>query len=283
MTVSASRPALTAPLIEALHGAAEDTAALLRSGADTTAPIPGAEWTVGEAAAHLALANALMASLARGEEHGYGDGTPAGLAAANEESLAAYPERDGAVLADEITRHTRAFTEAAAERAPDEPVLTPMGPMDMRTFGSYLLTHIMGHGYDIAVALGRPHMVDRKRVELTLPFFVNAMPRVVHPSAKGHTARYRMKLWGGSGFTVTFTDGAADVRLESAEASGSGSGSGSEAAGPVDCTIRGEAVDFFLLALGRRNVWSVMGRGKVFAWGRKPWLAPRFPDLFVAP
>lgn len=278
MAVSALRPALPPPLTDALHGAAGDTAALLRSGADTTAPIPGAEWTVGEAAAHLALANAFMAALARGEEHSYGDGTPAGLAAANAESLAAYPERDLTVLADEIVRHTRQFTEAAAERDGDERVVTPMGPMDLRTFGAYLLTHIMGHGHDIAVALRRPHMIDRERVELTLPFFVDVMPRVLHPSAAGHTARYRMKLWGGSGFTVTFTEGAADARPEPA-------GAGPEAAGtgPVDCTILGEAVDFFLLALGRRTVWSVLGRGKVFAWGRKPWLALRFPGFFVAP
>lgn len=277
MTVSAAPPALTAPLIEALHGAAEETAALLRPGTDTTARIPGAEWNVGEAAAHLALANAFMAALARGEEHGYGDGTPGGLAAANEESLKAWPERDPAVLAGEITRHTRAFTEAAEQRSPEGHVLTPMGPMDMPTFGSYLLTHIMGHGYDIAAALGRPHMVDGKRVELTLPFFASAMPRVVHPSAAGLNARYRMKLWGGTGFTVTFTNGVPGVRLASA---GSETDAG---AGPVDCTISGDPVDFFLLALGRRRVWSVMGRGKVFAWGRKPWLAPGFPGLFVAP
>ncbi|MCM2579327.1 maleylpyruvate isomerase family mycothiol-dependent enzyme [Streptomyces meridianus] len=278
MTDSALRSALTAPLTEALHGAAEETAALLRPGADVTARIPGAEWNVGEAAAHLALANAFMAALARGEEHSYGDGTPGGLAAANEDSLKAYPERDPAVLAGEITRHTRAFTEAAAQRAPGDPVLTPMGPMDMRTFGSYLLTHIMGHGYDIAAALRRPHMVDGKRVELTLPFFANAMPRVVHPSAAGLTARYRMKLWGGTGFTVVFTDGVPDVRLQSA-----GAGADAAGTGPVDCTISGHPVEFFLLALGRRRIRSVMGRGKVFAWGRKPWLAAGFPGLFVAP
>ena len=280
MTDSALRSALTAPLIEALHGAAEETAALLRPDADMTAPIPGAEWNVGEAAAHLALANAFMAALAQGEVHSYGDGTPGGLAAANEESLKAYPERDPVVLADEITRHTRAFTDAAEQRAPGDPVVTPMGPMDMRTFGSYLLTHIMGHGYDIAAALGRPHMIDGKRVELTLPFFANAMPRVVNPSAAEHNARYRMQLRGGTGFTVTFTDGVPDVRLASA-----GTATDAEApdTGPVDCTIRCAPVDFFLLALGRRRVWSVMGRGKVFAWGRKPWLATGFPDLFVAP
>ncbi|WP_327674429.1 hypothetical protein [Kitasatospora sp. NBC_00458] len=40
---------------------------------------------------------------------------------------------------------------------------------------------------------------------------------------------------------------------------------------------------FLLLALGRRGPLSALARGKVFAWGRRPWLAPGFPLLFKAP
>lgn len=103
-------------LLDAVLGVAQDTAALLRDRPDTGPPIPGAEWTVGEAAAHLALVNELMAALAAGEERPYGDGTPSGLAAANAVELAAFPQRDGTVLGEEIVRHARAFTEAFAHR-----------------------------------------------------------------------------------------------------------------------------------------------------------------------
>ncbi|MFC8448679.1 maleylpyruvate isomerase family mycothiol-dependent enzyme [Kitasatospora sp. NPDC057223] len=257
-------------LLDAVLGVAEETAALLRECPGTDVPIPGAQWTVGEAAAHLALANELMAALAAGEQRAYGDGTPSGLAAANEASLGAFTQRDGAVLAEEITRHARAFGEAFARRPATARVLTPLGPMDLATLGSYLLAHMLGHGYDIAVALGRPHMIDRHRVELTLPFLMTAMPRVVDPgTAAGHTARYDLRLRGGARFTVTFRAGVPEV-----------------SPGPApraDCTILTDPVAFLLLALGRCGPFSALARGKVLAWGRRAWLAPGFPLLFRAP
>lgn len=257
-------------LLDAVLGVAQDTAALLRDRPDTGPPIPGAEWTVGEAAAHLALVNELMAALAAGEERPYGDGTPSGLAAANAVELAAFPQRDGTVLGEEIVRHARAFTEAFAHRPASDPMLTPLGPMDLATLGSYLLTHMLGHGYDIAVALRARHMIDRHRVHLTLPFLTTAMPRVVDDrSAAGHTARYELRLRGGARFTVTFRDGAAEVTP-----------------GPArrpDCTILTDPVAFLLMALGRCGPYSALARGKVLAWGRRPWLSAGFPLLFRAP
>ncbi|MFB7618809.1 maleylpyruvate isomerase family mycothiol-dependent enzyme [Kitasatospora sp. NPDC056181] len=264
------RDSVHTALLDAVLGVAEDIAALLRDRPDTGRPIPGAQWTVGEAAAHLALANELMAALAAGEQRTYGDGTPDSLAAANAASLAAFPERDATVLAEEIVRHARAFTEACAERPASAPVVTPLGPMDLATLASYLLTHMLGHGYDLAVALRRPHMVDRDRVGLTLPFLTTAMPWVVDArSAAGHTARYGLRVRGGARFTVTFRDGVAEVSPGLADR--------------LDCTILTEPVTFLLLALGRCNPTAVLARGKVLAWGRKPWLALGFPLLFKAP
>ncbi|MEV6205601.1 maleylpyruvate isomerase family mycothiol-dependent enzyme [Kitasatospora sp. NPDC051914] len=257
-------------LFEAVIAVGDEAAALLGACRDSGVPIPGAEWTVGEAAAHLALANDLMAALAAGEERTYGDGTPGSLAAANEESLAAFTERDPAVLGAEIARHARAFTAAAERRDGTEPARSPLGPMDVDTLGAYLLTHMLGHLYDIAVALRRPHPIDRARVVLTLPFLTAAMPRVVDPrSAAGHDACYELRLRGGERFAVTFTDGGAAVSEEPPRR--------------PDCTILTEPVAFFLMALGRYTATDALTRGKVLAWGRKPWLAPRFPALFTAP
>ncbi|MGW7446493.1 maleylpyruvate isomerase family mycothiol-dependent enzyme [Kitasatospora sp. NPDC054795] len=232
--------------------------------------IPGAEWTVAEAAAHLAMANELMAALAAGEERPYGDGTPGALAAANEVSLAARPERDPAVLAEQIARQAGEFAAAAGPRTGAEPMLTPLGPMDLDTLGAYLLTHMLAHLYDVAVALGRPHPIDRQRVGLTMPFLRTAMPLVADArTAAGHSACYRLRLRGAGGFAVTFTDGAVSVSQEPPRR--------------PDCTILVEPVAFFLLALGRCSTAGAIARGKVLAWGRRPWLAPSFPGLFTAP
>ncbi len=257
-------------LSEVVQAVAEDIAGDLRACGDATVRIPGAEWTVGEAAAHLAMANELMAQIAAGTERAYGDGTPDSLAAANTASLAAFTERDPHVLADAIVRHARAFTEAAGARSADTPTVTPLGPMDLATLGAYLLTHMLGHGYDIAVAQGRPHMVDRERVALALPFLLTAMPRVVNArAAAGHNACYELRLRGCPRFTVTFTDGEAAVTPQSPR--------------HPDCVIMAEPVTFFLVALGRSNPKGAMARGKIWAWGRRPWRAPRFPALFTAP
>ena len=261
---------LPARLADAIRDTAEEIAALLRGCEDTRLPVPRSEWSVGEAAAHLAQANELMADVAAGRDRPYGDGTPGGLAAANARALAAFDQRGADPLAEMIASQAASFLGAAELRSPDETVNTPMGPMAFATLGSYLLTHMLGHGYDLARALGRPHMLDRARVELTLPFLLVAMPRVTNVDAVAElSARYTVRLWGGAGFGVTFTDGAV---LTSPEPEGG-----------VDCTILIEPVSFLLLALGRGDRWATMGRGRVLAWGRKPWLGPRFPTLFTAP
>ncbi|MFD9288931.1 maleylpyruvate isomerase family mycothiol-dependent enzyme [Streptomyces sp. NPDC060030] len=257
-------------LADALRATAEEIAELLRGAPDTRAPVPGLVWTVGEVAAHLAQAGELMAEVAAGRSRPHGDGTPQGIAAANEQALAVFGERAARPLAAMIVTQTEAYLDAVAEHPAQETLLTPMGPMNRVVLGSYLLTHMLGHGYDLARALGRPHMVDRARVALTLPFMVEAMPRVTDAAATaGLNARYAVRLWGGGRFGVTFTDGTATV--------------GHEFPDRPDCTISIEPVTFLLMALGRCSPAGAMARGRVLAWGRRPWLGPRFPEYFTAP
>ncbi|WP_225825335.1 maleylpyruvate isomerase family mycothiol-dependent enzyme [Streptomyces naphthomycinicus] len=257
---------------QAIRGTAEEIAALVRSAGDTALAVPGSEWTVGEAAAHLAMANELMADLAAGRERPYGDGTPRSLAAANAESLAGFGERRAEPLATMITEQAEAFLDAVSRSGADGPApATPLGPMNRSVLASYLLTHMLGHGYDLARALRRPHMVDRARAGLCMPFMLSVMPRVANPSATaGLTARYRIRLRGGEAFGVSLADGAVRV---------------TPGAPPrrADCTILLDPVAFLLIALGRLGPWRAIARGQVLAWGPRPWLAPRFPALFTAP
>ncbi|WP_405910859.1 maleylpyruvate isomerase family mycothiol-dependent enzyme [Streptomyces sp. NBC_00828] len=262
-------------LTQAIRETACDIATLLKGTSDTTVPVPDSEWTVGEAAAHLALANELMADLAAGHQRPYGDGTTQSLAAANAQSLAAFGERGAGPLASMITEQADAFLDAADRAADDESavgpaLVTPLGPMDRNVLASYLLTHMLGHGYDLARALNRPHMIDRDRVGLCMPFMLSVMPRVVDTAAVADlTIRYAIRLRGGAAFGVSLGDGAVQVAPTPPKR--------------PDCTILIDPVAFLLIALGRRNPWRAIGQGQVVAWGRKPWLAPRFPTLFTAP
>lgn len=264
------RDTLPEGLGAALRETAEEIAALLRGGADMGLAVPGSEWTVGEAAAHLAQANELMADIAAGRARSYGDGTPQSLAAANERALSEFGERRAEPLAAMIVAQTDAYLRAREAGAAAGTVVTPLGPMEPDVLGSYLLTHMLGHGYDLARALGRPHMIDRARVGLTLPFLITAMPRVTDSArTAGLTARYAIRLWGGGRFGVTVRDGVVAVDPQPPAR--------------ADCTILIEPVTFLLMALGRRGQWSALTQGRILVRGRKPWLAPRFPALFKAP
>lgn len=270
-TQARTRDCLPEGLGVAIRETAGAIAALLEGATDMALPVPGLEWTVGETAAHLALANGLMADLASGRERLYGDGTPQSLAAANARSLAEFPERAAGPLAAMIVEQADVFLDevdrAVADGTAGRRLVTPLGPMDLDILASYLLTHMLGHGYDLARGLRRPHMINETRVGLCLPFLKTAMPRVAAASAL--TARYTLRVRGGATFGVTFTDGTVEVLPEPPERS--------------DCTILTEPVAFLLIALGRLGPWQAMARGGVLAWGRKPWLAPRFSTLFDAP
>jgi hypothetical protein len=96
------------------------------------------------------------------------------------------------------------------------------------------------------------------------------MPRVVGTAlATGLTARYSVRPRGGVGFGATFTDGAVTV--------------GPTPPSRPDCTILTEPTTFLLMALEPPEPVGGHGPRHVLAWGRKPWLAPRFPRLFTAP
>ncbi|MFF8729373.1 maleylpyruvate isomerase family mycothiol-dependent enzyme [Streptomyces sp. NPDC015171] len=257
---------------QAIQETAEEIAALVRGTRDTALAVPGSQWTIGEAAAHLAMANELMADLAAGRERPYGDGTPQSLAGANAESLAVFAERRSEPLAAMIVDQAEAFLDAVSRTAGDGAALaTPLGPMNRSVLASYLLTHMLGHGYDLARALKRAHMVDRRRVGLCMPFMLSVMPRVANPAATaGLTARYRIRLRGGETFGVQLAAGSVEVTPGAP-------------AQRADCTILLEPVAFLLIALGRLNPWRAIAQGQVLAWGARPWLAPRFPNLFTAP
>ncbi|HEV7627919.1 MAG TPA: maleylpyruvate isomerase family mycothiol-dependent enzyme, partial [Streptomyces sp.] len=211
VTGNEARGALPKGLGDAIRDTAGEIAALVRGSADTGVPVPGSEWTVGEAAAHLAQANTLMADLAAGHERSHGDGTPQSLAAANARALAEFTERGADPLAGLIEEQADAFL-MAAQSAGESILVTPLGPMSLAELGSYLLTHMLGHGYDLARALSSPHMINHVRVELTLPFLIAAMPRVNDAAVTtGLTASYTIRLRGGDHFGVTFTNGAVAV------------------------------------------------------------------------
>ena len=243
---------------------------VLRAAKDTSAKLPGADWTAGEAAAHLATAGAMFVEWAGGTYRPYGQPSRQGLAVANANRLAEFTERDGAVLADRILDTTQAFLAAADANPQARRLRTPLVELDAGTLMSYMLTHMVGHGTMIAKALRAPLPVSRETIPLTLPFLTSVMPAVLkQDKVKGLTACFLIHLRKGPQVAVTFDSGAMTV--------------GTKPPRRVDVHISAEPIAFFQVALGNISQWGPIATGKLLTWGTRPWLALQFVGYFDAP
>lgn len=242
---------------------------LRAAGANTQLKLPRSQWTVAEAASHLVIAGRFFCELAAGAQAFYADGTREALADANASKLQSFTERDGNQLADALDGVARTFLTAAAGRPGTMAVKTPMGPMDLDTLRSYLMTHTMLHGYPLARALGRALRIPKGYVTLALPFLVAAMTAVVDaPTVGGLNASYLVHLRGGPSLAIAFEDGVLRVN---------------EPTRRIDCHISADPMAFFLVAMGLQSQWAAIARGKMMAWGAKPWLAFRLVGYFEVP
>jgi len=95
------------------------------------------------------------------------------------------------------------------------------------------------------------------------------MPGWVNPAtAAGHTATYELRIRGGTTHFWAFRDGrfaiVDDLRRPDVVMS----------ADPVAC---------LLVFYSRRSQWPEILRGRMLAWGRRPWLALSFVKRFHQP
>ena len=255
---------------EALLEVTEKLADMIRPLPDTAIPIPGADWTVGETANHVAMAGQLFVDLANGIPRVHGDMTKEGMAAANAGWLARDPERRADRLADAIVSKTQAFLDLVEGRPATQPVLTPAGKMDMETLVSYALTHTLMHACAIAPALRKPLPVTRAHVNLMMPFLTVGMENfVLKEKTKNLTACFLLHLRGGPQVAVTFDTGV--LRLDT------------KPPRRVDCHIVADPVALFLVAMGLKKQWGPIATGKLMTWGTKPWLALQFVGFFATP
>jgi len=256
---------------DACQTVASRVADMIRPLPSTNVPIPGAEWTVGEAAAHLADTKRLAADIAAGASIPYGDGTRTRemFAAVNAQRLAEFDERQGVILADQIVAATNDLVQNAARQPSTFEVQAPMGTMDIETFLSYMLTHLLQHGCAIARALRQDLPVEPGHLELILPFMTMAMAVVADKTAIGDLdACVEMRFRGGPRLAITFDKGVPAISASPPRR--------------VDCYVSADPVAFFLVAMGLSGPWGAVARGKIISWGRRPWLAMTLPAFFPA-
>lgn len=255
---------------EAVEEVARRVADMVRELPHTAVPIPNSEWTVGEAAAHLVSTQGLFVEGLAGASSPYGDGSLDRFPSVNARLLAELPEREGPTLADRLVERTQSFLGTSVRYREQHAVDYHFGPMDLPTWTSYMLFHLLMHGCDIARAMRCPLPVEPGHCQLTIPFLKAVMPRVFDENAAGRLrACYDVRLRGGGRFAVMISGGSVVVDDLPSER--------------VDCHISADPVAFFLLASGRASQWGLIARGKLLAWGRRPWLGLKFKKLFPNP
>ena len=241
---------------------------LLEAVPDPQAPTRGLDWTLGETSLHLTGAPAVYADFA----HGRALPEPTiDLGPGNARRMAAQPDRAPAALARRLEANIRRYLAETAELPATHPVpFFGEVTIELAAQSAILLGEFVVHGYDITRSIGRPWRIEAAHARLIIAAVTAVLPRYVdRAAAAGLTATYQVRLRGGPSFQVRFDRGTATV--------------GPSQPGAADCRLTVDPVTFLLLVYGRRSQWPGILRGQLRAWGRRPWLGPRFQHLFARP
>ena len=261
----------------ALEAVAGRIADLLASLPDARAPISNSEWTVREAAAHLANYSAIYSEIANGVPSPVQ--APAGngalfrdaLRVNSAQRLADVPETDPARLARLVLDAAGRLVDTTSGRPDDQPVSFHSGfPLTVAGLVCTSLSEHLVHGYDMAIAVGAPFPIDPTHAALGLYGVAPLFALCVDPqTTNGVTVAYEIDLRGRGRSVIRFVDG--EFRLEAADT------------GPVDCVITADPSAYLLVGAGRLSRWSAIALGLLSSSGRRPELALRLSDMFIYP
>lgn len=274
---------------QALERESERVAGLARDCAPVDGPVPGLKWTRAQLIAHLCAISEAFAATLRGEDfvarfgaqfagsYGTGPTFAEAVAATNARVLADVSFPDCAEAADALIRGTASLL-GAFDASPDLEAPRPApwyGPEVTLPVGNLLalaVSEILVHGYDLARVVGanvRPtEAIAESATAVTAATMSEMLPRMLdQQSASGFAGGFEVRIRGGQRFVLRIADGTA--WCEAAE--------GQE----VDCVLTLSAYHALLVGYGRLAAWRAIAVGKAWAFGRKPWLGPRFNRLFL--
>jgi len=251
-----------------IEAAAGRLAVMVRGIHDLDLAAKGLDWSVGETASHLVAAISQNADLLNGtrETHAVAD-----IAAINRERLTLVNDRSSDGLAEGIFQ-AAAEIVAAAKSYPAGRLVRWVDDVeqDVSTVLAAVLGELLVHGFDIARSVGQDWVIRRHHAAQVIAGTAPALPLFVHRSnAAGFKGSYDVRVRGGGRFVARFDDG--DLKVERPGPEG------------ADCYLSADPVAMILVFYGRVGQWGQVAKGKMIAWGRKPWLGLRFKSLIIDP
>lgn len=244
---------------------------------------PGLAWTTGQLVAHLCAVYRAFAATLRGEQLAPGIAEVAGTGRPLPEIVAAV---NGSVVDRISFAGPAAASEALAEAATDLLAALDTGPDPLAEcpapwYGA-TATHTAGalaalsvseslvHGYDIAGALGTTRRIDECSAVAVVPTVLTTMmPLLLDPvGARDFTGAFEIRIRGALPFVLAVDGGTAWAQPANGQM--------------VDCVISLTACAALLVGFRRQPLWRAVLSGASLSYGRRPWLALRFPRLFLS-
>jgi uncharacterized protein (TIGR03083 family) len=228
------------------------------------------QWSASDVAAHVATTLEINVEVACGL------GSPADtledIPAWSQAALEKVVDRTPQALVERIRAAVCELINAVSSRDGNPRIPWHTGLLvPISTVPALMVGEAMIHGYDIARAHGRQWHIPTGWAETTLRGVLQGIPPYFLPErSAGLDAQIEVRL-RGTQTQALFS--VADGELQIAEPSGA----------RADCYISGQPTALLLLLYGRTGPLRPTLTGRVVTWGRKPWLAVRFPGLFHNP
>lgn len=233
---------------------------LLRAAPHGDATVPGLAWSVSELGAHLVSLPRRYRRMLRG-----GIPFPESLSAINEAELREIGSTEPRELASLLETGT---DELVADLGHDGGRAVPFFGMPHTAAGlaGILLGELLIHGLDLARALERPWRIRPCQAIAITRGLLPSLPYLISPVAAARASgAYHLHLRGGDHWSIHASEVGVTVERSRPPR--------------ADLHISAEPVTNLLVGYRRIPRWSAVLKGRIVAWGRKPWFAARFDSL----
>jgi len=191
------------------------------------------------------------------------------MARTNSEDLLRFPERRLEILAHLLSEETARFLVAlGADGA--RPLHWPLYETQAKwAMGGYL-GELLVHGLNLARARQRRWPIRAEQAVAVFDGLIPALPAFARPSVAARaTGVYHIHLRGGPHYTLEVKAG--DMRVDFGRPQ------------RAQLHVSADPLAYLLVGYGRVSRWSAPARGKILAWGTRPWLALRLANLIEQP